>query len=629
MPTFEITSPRGKVITIDADTPDLAMKGAQQWDLEDHAASEAQRLGVRPDLVLRQMHQESGGNPNAVSPKGARGPMQLMPGTAKQLGVDPSDPYQNVTGGVTYLKQQLDRYGGDEAKALAAYNAGPGAVDRYGGVPPYRETQNYVRSIQGGGAPARPATAPQRALAPQAAPQRSMGLDSLLGFLSGAQKGASGTADSVLTTNPLTPVLGALQSAASLAGLMHGQAPAKPAGPPAVMARIAAQNGYAPQTTAGHVAQTVGTMLPNAIIPGGIVQRGANVVLPALGQEGGERAAKAVGLGPQGQQIAGMVGATLGGVGASMRLSPKAAKAAPQSLEQLDAAQQAAWKKVDASTYQFHPDDVNAAVNDVKGIVAEADPNLYPTSARWANKIANMAENGNLTLGKLNTLKSRIGNQLLTPGNPEADVGSQITKRIEDLINTADDPSLSQARQAYKQYMKYKTVSDVLGDAEINKIASGTGGNPNATRQALKPLLKARSGQRMRNLTPDEQAALAQTVNGTPAQNLARAASAFDPLHSRLGMLLQGGLGMKTGGASLLTIPVGMAGTAIDKRLSAQNAKGLLDLISTGGVKPAATPPMTFAPDPYAGLAALTAPLLAASPAIASTRRPEKRQRPR
>lgn len=149
MPNYTLETQRGRRLTIESDSPENAMRLADQWDLEDHAASEAQKAGVNPDLVLRQMQRESGGNPNAVSPKGAGGPMQLMPGTARELGVDASDPYQNISGGVRYLKQQMDAFGGDETKALAAYNAGPGAVRKYGGVPPYAETQAYVKALAG------------------------------------------------------------------------------------------------------------------------------------------------------------------------------------------------------------------------------------------------------------------------------------------------------------------------------------------------------------------------------------------------------------------------------------------------------------------------------------------------
>lgn len=112
------------------------------------ARAAARQNGVPEDLFLRLVQQESGWNPTAVSHKGALGLAQLMPGTAALLRVDPHDPRQNLEGGARYLRQMYNRFG-TWRLALAAYNAGPEAVAKHGGVPPYKETRNYVRIILG------------------------------------------------------------------------------------------------------------------------------------------------------------------------------------------------------------------------------------------------------------------------------------------------------------------------------------------------------------------------------------------------------------------------------------------------------------------------------------------------
>ena len=122
--------------------------GPAGGDLRELAAAAARRHGLDPGLVLAVVSVESGFRPQAVSPRGAQGLMQLMPGTASSLGVaDAFDPVQNLDGGTRHLGQLLTLYGGDLARALAAYNAGEGAVHRHGGVPPYRETRAYVKKV--------------------------------------------------------------------------------------------------------------------------------------------------------------------------------------------------------------------------------------------------------------------------------------------------------------------------------------------------------------------------------------------------------------------------------------------------------------------------------------------------
>jgi soluble lytic murein transglycosylase-like protein len=127
-----------------APAPSPAVKPAGVAELVDNAA---RKYGLPPAFVRAVVAAESGYQANAVSPKGAIGLMQLMPGTARELGADPKIPEQNVDAGTRYLRDLLLKYDNQAYHALAAYNAGPGAVDKYHGVPPYRETQNYILNV--------------------------------------------------------------------------------------------------------------------------------------------------------------------------------------------------------------------------------------------------------------------------------------------------------------------------------------------------------------------------------------------------------------------------------------------------------------------------------------------------
>ena len=674
MPTYTLETPRGKRLTIEAQNDRDAMDLADRWDLQDHAVTEAQRLGVRPDLILKQMDVESGTKASAKSPKGALGPMQLMPGTAKDLGVDPTDPYQNITGGVTYLKRQLDAFGGDERKALAAYNAGPGAVQRAGGVPNYPETQKYVGALAGQGspqaAPGLPAPIPQRpqqGLGADAAhpivlttanrdqipegaffrtslgevrqqkkgsgytpdapkvPQRAAPMDSLLGLFSGAEKGLAGVTDTMLSAFPIVgPTLAAANRAKTGSGPIISMTPPMLS----IMAKVAAANGYKPQTDAGKVSETVGTMLPNAAAPGTVGGRILNVLLPAFGQEAGERTVKALGGDENAQRIAGMVGAGAGGLATGLRMGPAPAKLPRADLDAMKIANRAAWKAVDESGYRFPQRDVKATADAISGLVNEAGPELYSEAAKVAKQVQSLAARGNLTPAQANRLRSQVSEKLMSPGSTEVSVGKEILGHLNALIDSGDVPTLVAAREGYKRIKKLDELTARINDAELARESAGTGGNGNALRQQFKPLVKQKGNQQLKGATADEKAAIRQIATGTPVQNALRLATAFDPTAGKLQALLYGALGTATLGKTLALAPIGFAARKGEQAIESANVQKLLDLVAAGGVKPKA-PGVTYSGGAqYAGLPAVIAPLLAGS-ATAKPRQPSKARQSR
>lgn len=237
-------------------------------DWQTQARQTAQRVGVDPDLYVALIRQESGGNQGAVSPSGAIGRAQLMPGTARQLGVNPNDPAQNLYGGALYLKQQLKTFGGDTSKALAAYNAGPGAVQKYGGIPPYAQTQNYVKSILGSlknTAGSDPSTSNEAPTAPAA--------------LTGAAPGPGQSADA----SALISLLSQPRQQPAAPGPANLPTPAAVAGPalPQAYRALSAGQAPAPKTDIGPLLSLVQTPGQAPASTGAVSDAGAPLPSPA------------------------------------------------------------------------------------------------------------------------------------------------------------------------------------------------------------------------------------------------------------------------------------------------------------------------------------------------------------
>ncbi len=630
-------------------------------DLRAVALSEAERLGLDPGLVLRVMQRESGGNPTALSDKGAYGPMQLMPGTARDLGVDPRDPVANTQGGVRYLKQQMDAFGSPEL-ALAAYNAGPGAVRKYGGVPPYSETKAYVGKIMGsqssddifGFAPAASSKAAPAANnsddifgfggtdKPAPAPPVVPPTKAKPPLLTDVGKSAAGAA--IRTPGSLADTLGGgpgsvpffldlAGSAASALGAprvsaaLHGTAEGMSSPFSKATARNIPAANYQPQTLPGKLAEKAVEVAPGALVPGSIPARIAAVGLPTVGGVAGRETVKAAGGGPRAQAVGDFVGTTLGGAKASLRL-PKAKPAAP-SLEELQGQNRAAWEAVDKSGVRYKPATVNTLIDGIEADLkaARLSEKRHPKAFDMLEELKS-ARDKPMSPAELNDLRFTIRRDVNSAGGGEAVMGQRMIKMIDKFTDqVGGGPELGKARDLNTRVRKIEAVNEA-----VEKAANRTGASGNfdtALRGQLRPIL-----EKTHNLTPAEEKALKSIVRGSLLQNVMSRGGKLSPTSGVIGAGVQTVLAPLTHGAS---IPVTMVAKGIGDQMTLGKVNKLVDLMARGG-KPGLQAEEQLAlmaqknpqiSEVYRQVARVLIPAAATATALPAAARPQSQQLPR
>ncbi len=612
MAVFTIKTPRGDEVDIEAADEATAIRGAQDWDHKDWATSEATRLGLKPDLALRVMHQESGGRADALSPKGARGPMQLMPATAKDLGVDPDDPYSNISGGLTYLKRQLDDFGGDEASALAAYNAGPGAVRKHGGVPPYPETVDYVSKIMGAPAPEMPmgGDRPAQAALPTSltslntprltaasakalAGRNDLKADDGLGFLKGV------TAPVFNTAGHLERAVTGSAAGDVMARMGAGVREALPEGlvdfidNPQGFFDAQAERGVRP----GKFGEFLGNVAGTAWVPGGPLIQGAagGALLSDKTDAAGVLKDAAIG-GVAGRATA--AGADALQIGARKLLS----RAAPKimDLPALATATKAAYKAVDDSGFTIPKGQVAGLVDDfVKTVQSSALSKSAKDDAASIIQYARTLAKGDLKLSELEKLRGDIYQALVKKGGDTGRIGAAFRAKIDSVIDGVDNGLVRTARDLNARLKKTDLVTRASQSADIRAEKDYGGDYGRKMKDRVFPLIDpANQNRNLRGATPAELAALKKVVTGTKGQNLASTVGGMLDPRRLGGKILSGitttggGVGaLPTGGLSLL-IPAlqmgaGFGLTGLASNTARKNVKALLDLIAVGGSKQA------------------------------------------
>lgn len=642
MPTFELTSPRGKKITIEAADEKTAMRGAQQWDLEDHAVSEAGRMGLSPDVALRQMRQESGSRSDAVSPKGARGPMQLMPGTARELGVNADDPYANITGGLTYYKKQLDANGGDERRALAAYNAGPGAVARAGGVPNYPETINYVNTIMGPeGAPVARPKPPPLPGQPGAVPVPQMGpgvtMERVgpptdrgikaegLGLLKGVTApvfNASGHLERAVTGTSMGDAMA--QQGAGLRKMLPEGLTRFIDSPEAFFAEQARKG-----TLPGKVGEFVGNVAGTAFVPGGPVTSSA--LSGALLSE------KDSLLGVAGDAaLAGVAGGVVGkGLDMAKEAGTKAVANIPQfmALPALEKAKRELYKQVENAGHVFDTPAMKKLAKDFADSVrADGGPKaaqLIPSADGFAARLTALAKKkGGVSLSKLDKLRSDIYDNLIEKGGAEAKKGYELRKMIDDLMDASSAPFIKEARIANTKFEKVSEVTRRMKSAALAAGRANSGENlVNKSREKLSPMVDPMHSGQVKNLTPDEQALTERIVGGDAVSNGLRRASNLARnkfVSGPIGILAAPALGPWGGMGVMAAIEgTGQGLRAGAEKYTKAQIDTLIKMMSVGGSKQAVKTAQRVADVQKLGRRTAAGISASVAPALAAFQRPE------
>lgn len=632
----------------------------------------AARHGVPMDLVMRVAKQESAFNQGAVSPKGALGVMQLMPTTAKDLGVDPHDMAQNIDGGVRYLGQQLKTFK-DPKLALAAYNAGPGAVKKYGGVPPYAETQNYVKRISGGGAsvqdgfdgadifgmggsgapgkgssgpsaefdgadifkpaatapagPQAPVKPPQRPAQPAAAPTQRV--DQGLGFAKGlthvGDRGAQGL-EFLASKIGLDKPINALGAAMGLPSTQDAAASRQ--------AFLAAQAAKGIQP--GKIGEFGGSVAGTMAIPGGPLAQGAiGGMLTGEATDAGGLAKEAAIGGVTGRLAA--LGSDALQVGARKVLSK-----VPQvmDLPALQAAKKAAYDAVDNSGFVFPKAKVAALVGDFEKAMGSMA--LSKTAKQDAASVLDYARTlskGDVTLSQLEKLRGDIYAALSKKGGDTGVIGGQFRSKIDDLMGSVDDSLVKTARELNARFKKVEYVSNMSKSADRAAERTYGGDYGRKIKDRLNPLVdEAMPNRNLRGATADEKAALEKVIRGTKVQNTASTLGGMLDPRRMGGKILAGitttggGAGAApTGGLSLL-IPAAQMGagfglTGIASKTARKNVDELIRLMAAGGTKQAvAKVPTKASQATETAIAKVLRPALVASavPALAVAKPPQK-----